>query len=177
VRPQRIRPRPFLGAFRACVRRFFQGQRRTHGRRRAQRAHRCRSRSGGWACFRRRRGSQDRCWCWACAPRRGLSRHGRRGLRLLLRQALLEGDEVDVGQGGVPRSWWLRLPHPAAPAACVAHHLVELMRAAHGDQLAEAAEFTRADVCRDHGMRRDSQIPPKPSTSATTPGRMSNVTA
>ena len=47
----------------------------------------------------------------ACAPRRGLSRHGR---RLLLRQALLDGDEVDAGHGGVPRRWWLRLPTVAA---------------------------------------------------------------
>ena len=39
---------------------------------------------------------------WPYAPRRGLSRHRRGGLRLLLRQALLEGGEVDVGHGDIP---------------------------------------------------------------------------
>jgi hypothetical protein len=63
LRPQRLHHRPFLGAFRACVGRS-QGQRRTHGRCRAQRARRRCSRCGDWTCFRG----------WPCG---WLSRYGR----------------------------------------------------------------------------------------------------
>ena len=59
----------------------------------------------------------------------------------------------------------LEQPAPAAGiplAARVAHHLVELMRAAHHDQPAELAEFARADVRRDHVQQTTGVTQPQP---------------
>ena len=58
---------------------------------------------------RQKMGADWTCWRGSRHPCRSTTRSGQADtVRRLLRQALLEGDEVDAGHGRVPRRWWLR---------------------------------------------------------------------